>query len=145
MEIIHDPGRGVFLVKVVFRDSYKLKLRNTLFATVENTYPTRANSCTVEPQLSGLSVVASQSARCLKVPSSHLWTEKDRVHLTRTSDTSCMIEGDSDDERKTRVHLILGSRKTLMSTMPRECWNCRVYHWTAEQNSFKRLARRIRC
>ena len=71
--------------------------------------------------------------------------EKDRVHLTRTPDASSMIEVDSDDERKTRVHLILGSRKTLMSTMPRECWNCRVYHWTAEQNSFKRLARRILC
>ena len=37
MEIIQDPGRGVFLVKVVFRDSYKLKLRNILFATVEDT------------------------------------------------------------------------------------------------------------
>ena len=37
MEIIHDPGRGVFLVRVVFRDSYKLKRRNTLFATVEST------------------------------------------------------------------------------------------------------------
>ena len=31
------PGRGVLLVKVVFRHSYKLMLRNTLFATVENT------------------------------------------------------------------------------------------------------------
>ena len=71
--------------------------------------------------------------------------EKDRVHLTRTSDTSSMIEGDSDDERKTRVHLVLGSRKALMPTMPRECSNCRVYQWTAEQNPFKRLERRILC
>ena len=54
--------------------------------------------------------------------------EKDRVHLMRTSDTSSMIEGDSDDESKTRVHLTSGSRETLMSTMPRDCWNCRVYH-----------------
>ena len=37
MDIIHDPGRGVFLVQVVFRDSFKLKLRNILFATVEDT------------------------------------------------------------------------------------------------------------
>ena len=44
--------------------------------------------------------------------------EKDRARLTRTSDTLCMIEGDSDDERKTRVPLIAGSSKTLMSTMP---------------------------
>ena len=34
MEIIHDPGRGVLLVKVVFRDSDKLKLRNVLLMTV---------------------------------------------------------------------------------------------------------------
>ena len=71
--------------------------------------------------------------------------EKDRIHLTRTSDTSCMIEGGSDFERETRVHSILGSRKTLMSTVPRDCWNCRVDHWTAVQNSFKLLARRILC
>ena len=65
------------------------------------------------PRLSGPLVVASQSAGYLKVP-------KDRAHLTHTSDTSCMIEGDSDDKRKTRFHLILGSRKTLLSTMPRD-------------------------
>ena len=27
--------------------------------------------------------------------------EKDRADMTQTSDTSCMIEGGSDDERKT--------------------------------------------
>ena len=47
--------------------------------------------------------------------------EKDRAHLTRTSDTSSMFESDSDDERKTRVHWTFGSRKTLMSTVPRDC------------------------
>ena len=29
-EIIHDPGRGVLLVKAVFCDTEKLKLRNIL-------------------------------------------------------------------------------------------------------------------
>ena len=43
--------------------------------------------------------------------------EGNRVHSTRTSDTSCMIEGDTDGVRKTRVHMILGSRETLMSTI----------------------------
>ena len=59
--------------------------------------------------------------------------DKDRDHVTRTSDTSCMIEDDTDDERKTRVHLISGSRKTLIPTMR----NCRVHHWTAVRNLFK--------
>ena len=37
MEIIHNPGRGALLVKVVLRDTCKLKLRNILFVTVEGT------------------------------------------------------------------------------------------------------------
>ena len=37
MEIIHDPGRGVLLVKAVFCDTDKLKLRNILLVTVGGT------------------------------------------------------------------------------------------------------------
>ena len=37
MEVIYDPERGVFLVKVVFRDFYTLKLRIVLFVSVEGT------------------------------------------------------------------------------------------------------------
>ena len=37
--------------------------------------------------------------------------EKDRAHLTRTSDATCMIE--SDEERKTRVHLDFGKPQDL--------------------------------
>ena len=37
MDIIHDPRRGVLLVKVVFRDIDKLKLRDALFMTVGGT------------------------------------------------------------------------------------------------------------
>ena len=65
--------------------------------------------------------------------------------LTRASDTSCMVEGDSDAEREARGHLTFGSRKTLTSKVPRDCWNCRVFHSTAVQNSFKRLERFILC
>ena len=71
--------------------------------------------------------------------------EKGRAHLTRTSDTSCMVEGDFDNERKTRVHLTFGSRKTLMPTVPLDFWNCRVFHSTAVQNSFECLERLILC
>ena len=37
MEIIHDPESGVLLVKVVFRDTDKLKLGNVLLMTVGGT------------------------------------------------------------------------------------------------------------
>ena len=72
--IIHDTGLGVLLVKVLVRDTYKLV---EAFVSVEDTYKlTLANSCTVEPRLSRPSTVASQSARWLKVPSSHLCRRK---------------------------------------------------------------------
>lgn len=37
-EIIHDPGRGAPLAKVVFRDPYRYKLRKELFIAVEGMY-----------------------------------------------------------------------------------------------------------
>ena len=36
-EIVHVPGRGAHPVKVVFRDTYKLKLKKELFVTAEDT------------------------------------------------------------------------------------------------------------
>ena len=57
MEIIHDPGRDVLLVKVVFRDICKLKLGYIQFVTVEDMWLTR-----VEPKLCG-SIGSCQSDR----------------------------------------------------------------------------------
>ena len=37
-DIIHDPGRGAPLAKVVFRDTYKYKLRTEYFIAVEGMY-----------------------------------------------------------------------------------------------------------
>jgi large subunit ribosomal protein L8e len=37
-EIIHDPGRGAPLAKVVFRDPYRYKHRNEYFVAVEGLY-----------------------------------------------------------------------------------------------------------
>ena len=37
-DIVHDPGRGAPLAKVVFRDQYKYKLRTEYFIAVEGMY-----------------------------------------------------------------------------------------------------------
>jgi large subunit ribosomal protein L8e len=37
-EIIHDPGRGAPLAKVVFRDPYRYKLREQLFIATEGMF-----------------------------------------------------------------------------------------------------------
>ena len=55
-----------------------------------------------------------------KMPECTLFSSVEEIDRAHSTCTSCMIEGDSDDERKTRAHLISASRKTLMSTMPRD-------------------------
>ena len=50
MEIIRDPGRGVPLVKVVFRDTYKLKLRKEPIVAVEDTHTGRFVFCGAEAE-----------------------------------------------------------------------------------------------
>ena len=37
-DIIHDPGRGAPLAKVVFRDPYRFKLRKETFVATEGMY-----------------------------------------------------------------------------------------------------------
>lgn len=37
-EIIHDPGRGAPLARVVFRDSYRYRLTESLFIATEGMY-----------------------------------------------------------------------------------------------------------
>ncbi len=37
-DIIHDPGRGAPLARVVFRDPYRYKLRKELFIATEGMY-----------------------------------------------------------------------------------------------------------
>ena len=97
MEVVHGSGRRVLLVKVVFRDTHKLKLRNMLFVTVGGTKTARANSCGAEAEWTIGSCKPTS-----RMPEGAVFSseEKDRGHLTRTSDTSCMIAGDSDDKRR---------------------------------------------
>jgi large subunit ribosomal protein L8e len=37
-EIVHDPGRGAPLAKVIFRDPYRYKQRTEYFIAVEGLY-----------------------------------------------------------------------------------------------------------
>ena len=151
MEIIHGPGRGCtsgHMTLTVERQQRRIrsvlglmqrpseldvrvkdakgtsahKPRNRLLMAVEASYLARTSLCTVEPKLNRPSVVANPSARCLEVLSSHPWTGRTALVLTRTLDTLCMIEGCSVDGRKTRFHLISESRK-ILTTMPLDCWN----------------------
>merc|ERR1712010_416294 len=115
-DIVHDSGRGAPLAKVVFRDTYKYKLRTEYFVAVEGMY-------------TGMFVYAGQKAalqvgNILPVNSMPEGTIiasieaklGDRGTLARASGTSGIVIGHSEDGRKTRVRLPSGVRKTIQGS-----------------------------
>lgn len=47
-DIVHDPGRGAPLAKVVFRDTYRYKHRSEYFVAVEGMYTGQYVYCGVK-------------------------------------------------------------------------------------------------
>ena len=86
---------GHFWSELVFHDTYELKFRKELFVAVEDSYTDQLVYCGA---IGSCKAIKKTSEGTVFSPVE----EKDRAHLTRTSDTLCMIGGHSDDERKTR-------------------------------------------
>lgn len=114
-EIIHDPGRGAPLAKVVFRDPYKFKLHTETFIVNEGMY-------------TGQFIYAGKNAALTVgnvLPLGHMpegtvvtnVEEKigDRGKLARTSGNYITIIGHNPDEGKTRIKLPSGSKKVVHS------------------------------
>jgi len=114
-EIIHDPGRGAPVARVVFRNPYKFRLDKELVVAVEGLY-------------SGMFVYHGKTAQlavgnCLPVGSCPEGTvvssledkAGNRGSIARASGTSAIVVGHSEDGKKTRVRLPSGSRKTISS------------------------------
>ncbi|KAH8920062.1 ribosomal protein L2 [Atractiella rhizophila] len=114
-EIVHDPGRGAPLAKVVFRDPYRYKLRTQLFIAVEGistgsfVYCGRKATLNVGNVLP-LSIMPEGTIVCNV-------EEKvgDRGALARTSGNYATVIGHGDDG-KTRIRLPSGAKKTVSSS-----------------------------
>merc|ERR1712032_780524 len=65
-DIVHDPGRGAPLCKVVFRDTYRYKQRASISSQSKEC--TQANTSTAVPRLNSPLEILSQSMPCQKVP-----------------------------------------------------------------------------
>lgn len=96
-DIIHDPGRGAPLAKVVFRDPYRFKLRKETFIATEGMYTGQFVYCgkkgkflqimsviwtkypTSPTQQHYLLVIAFHCRRCLRVPSSVAWRRSQEI------------------------------------------------------------------
>ncbi|XP_011816702.1 PREDICTED: 60S ribosomal protein L8 isoform X4 [Colobus angolensis palliatus] len=88
-DIIHDPGRGAPLAKVVFRDPYRFKKWTELFIAAEGIH-------------------TGQFVYCGKKPG-------DRGKLARPSGNYATVISHNLETKKTRVKLPSGSKKVISS------------------------------
>lgn len=115
-EIIHDPGRGAPLAKVVFRDPYRFKLNTETFIANEGMYTGQFIYAGKNATLTVGNVLPLGS-----VPEGTVMTnveEKvgDRGVLGRTSGNYVTVIGHNPDEGKTRVKLPSGAKKVVKSS-----------------------------
>lgn len=115
-DIVHDPGRGAPLLKVVFRNPYKFQNRTETFIANEGMY-------------TGQFIYAGKNANLTvgnilplgQVPEGTVVTnveEKagDRGTLGRTSGNYVTVIGHNPDEGKTRIKLPSGAKKVVSSS-----------------------------
>jgi len=112
-DIIHDPGRGAPLAKVVFRDPYRYKLRTGLFIATEGLSTGSFIYCGKKATLNVGNVLPLS-----RVPEGTIVCnieEKvgDRGSLARASGTSATVIGHDPDTGKTRIRLPSGAKKTV--------------------------------
>nr|ABW23214.1 ribosomal protein rpl8 [Eurythoe complanata] len=114
-DIIHDPGRGAPLAKVVFRDPYRYKLKTETFVAAEGMYTGQFLYCGKKANL--------QIGNILPVGSMPEGTivccmeEKtgDRGRLARASGNYATVISHNPDAKRTRVKLPSGTKKVIPS------------------------------
>jgi large subunit ribosomal protein L8e len=115
-DILHDPGRGAPLARVVFRDPYRYKTVKNLFVAVEGLHTGQFVYCGKSAQLAVGNVLPLSRLPEGTVISSVENNIGDRGSLAKTSGVSAIVVGHSDDGLKTRIRLPSGARKTVAST-----------------------------
>jgi large subunit ribosomal protein L8e len=114
-EIIHDPGRGAPLAKVVFRDPLRYKLRHETFIAAEGMHTGMYVYCGRKAELVTGNVVPigllPEGSQICNVEHH----KADRGCFARTSGTSVRVIGHSEDGSKTSLELPSGMRKLVNS------------------------------
>jgi large subunit ribosomal protein L8e len=115
-EIIHDPGRGAPLARVVFRDPYRYKLRSEYFIAPEGLHTGQHVFCGKRAQIAVGNVLPLRS-----IPEGSMVCNVeqyigDRGSFARTSGSYAIIVSHSDEDNKTKLKLPSGSKKTVTSS-----------------------------
>lgn len=115
-DIIHDPGRGAPLAKVVFRDPYRFRLHTETFIANEGMYTGQFIYAGKNAALTVGNVLPLGSVPEGTVVSNVEEKAGDRGTLGRTSGNYVTVIGHNPDEGKTRVKLPSGAKKVIKST-----------------------------
>jgi len=115
-EIIHDPGRGAPLARVVFRNPYRYKLDTEYFVAAEGMYSGQFVYCGAKATLATGNVLPINRLPEGTSVCNLEGNPGDRGKFARSSGTNAIVIGHSDDLAKTRVRLPSGARKTVDGT-----------------------------
>jgi large subunit ribosomal protein L8e len=112
-DIIHESGRGAPLARVVFRDPLRYKQRVEHFVAVEGMYTGQFVYAGAKASLSvGNILPVSQMPEGTMI-SNVEGSYADRGQFARTSGTTAIVIGHSEDGKKTRIRLPSGARKAI--------------------------------
>jgi len=114
-DIVHDPGRGAPLAKVIFRDPYKYKLKVEYFVANEGMYTGQFVYVGKKATLISGNVLPLSSIPDGTIICNVEGEANDGGQFARASGTSAIIMGRSDDGSKVRIKLPSGDRKAINS------------------------------
>jgi len=114
-EILHDPGRGAPLAKVVFRDMYHYRLRTQTFIATEGMHTGQYIYAGKKAALAIGNVLPLISMPEGTIVCNIEERTGDRGVLARASGNYAVIIGHNHDEGKTRLKLPSGTKKIVPS------------------------------
>ena len=114
-DIIHDPGRGAPLAKVVFRDPYKYRHITQTFIAAEGMYTGQFVYCGKKAVLQVGNVLPISAMPEGTVVCNLEEKSGDRGRIARTSGNYATIIAHNLDTRRTRVKMPSGAKKILPS------------------------------
>ncbi|MBW0524441.1 hypothetical protein O181_064156 [Austropuccinia psidii MF-1] len=115
-DIVHEPGRGAPLARVVFRDPYRYKLRTETFIATEGLATGSFIYCGKKASLTVGNVLPVGALPEGTIVCNVEEKPGDRGSLARTSGNYATVIGHDPETGKTRLRLPSGTKKTVVST-----------------------------
>jgi large subunit ribosomal protein L8e len=114
-EIVHDPGRGAPLAKVVFRHPYRYRLSKENFVAAEGMYTGQFVYCGRRAQLKVGNVLPLRSMPEGSIVCNAEERPGDRGRLARASGGYATIVSHNPESNQTRLRLPSGAKKVVSS------------------------------